>query len=76
MSKNIRPEFNHSSETNPMTIENSKDITPEEKEALAAIDSLVKSAQEEAQAIATEKFVVTDEDVARMEAMIKNAGQQ
>ena len=47
-------------------------LSPEEQEALELIDSLVESASKEARAtINTDAFVVTAEDVARMEAMIQ-----
>jgi len=55
-----------------MSDNNNTNLSAEEKEALELIDSLVESAAKEAKAtINTEAFVVTAEDVARMEAMIR-----
>ena len=45
----------------------------EEKETLAVIDTLVESAPSDSKPIDVANFVVTDEDVARMEALLRQA---
>ncbi|MDH4248111.1 MAG: hypothetical protein OEW39_09860 [Deltaproteobacteria bacterium] len=54
-----------------MTGKSSPKSNTEEIEALAAIETLVESAPVETQPINAKAFVVTDEDVARMEALIR-----